>query len=147
MHLAAISETHLSSSVDDKRISLEGFHELRKDRNLLAVNKSKGGGVAMYINAKVAYALPNIEVPDELEVLWCILRPLNPDSIIVAGIYLPPDSPASTRQLFIEHIIETVDYLRSSRPKSKTILLGDFNNTGCPRIMYHILKGNNASVN
>lgn len=126
--VAVISETHLNSTVDDNRISLKGFHVLRKDRNFSAVNKSKGGGIAIYINEEIVHVMPNIQVPSELEVLWCILWPSKPDSIILAGIYLPPDAPASRRQLFIDHVVETVDYLRSSRPRSKTVILGDFNN-------------------
>ena len=125
--IAVISETHLTPAVDSKRISLPGYQVFRKDRNLLAVGKSKGGGVAIYINEEIPYVLPRTDVPNELEVLWCILRPSSPDSTIVAGVYLPPDAPASTRRLFVEHLVETVDHFRSSRPRSKTVLLGDFN--------------------
>ena len=44
--VAVISETHLNSRIDNDRISLKGYHTLRRDRNLLATNRSKGGGVA-----------------------------------------------------------------------------------------------------
>ena len=73
--------------------------------------------------------MPKINVPNELEVLWCILWPSKSSSVILGGVYLPPDAPVSTRRLFVEYVIETVDFLRSSRPRSRTVLLGDFNNT------------------
>ena len=97
--------------MDDNRISLEGYHVFRKDRHFSAVNKSNGGGVVIYINQEIPHIMPNIQVPNELEVLWCILWPTKPDSIILAGIYLPPDVPASRRKLFVDHIVETVDFL------------------------------------
>ena len=135
MDVAVISETHLNSKIDDNRISLKGYNVLRTDRNLLATNKSKGGGVAIYLNAEVTHAVPQIHVPEVLEVVWCILWPSNPNSIIVAGVYLPPDATAATRQLFVDHIVETVDCLRSSRPRSKTVILGDFNNVLNTRLL------------
>ena len=53
--VAVISETHLNSRIDNDRISLKGYHTLRRDRNLLATNRSKGGGVAVYLNQEVMY--------------------------------------------------------------------------------------------
>ena len=125
--IALLSETHLDGDVDDNRIQLKGYHVLRRDRNFTAVNKSKGGGVVMYLSETINYFQPSVQVPDELEVLWCILQPSHADSVIVGGIYLPPDSSASRKHLFIEHIIHTVDHLRSSRPRARVVLLGDFN--------------------
>ena len=127
VHVAVICETHLNFKVPDNRIALNGYFALRKDRNFSAANKSKGGGIVIYLEKTVPFITPKINVPDELEVLWVVLRPSSPDSIIVAGIYLPPDSAAPTRHLFIKHLVETIDCLRAARPKSKTVLLGDFN--------------------
>ena len=131
VNVGLICETHLNPGVNDNRIALNDYHVIRKDRNFSATKKSKGGGLAMYIRVGVPFTEPRVTVPEELEVMWIILRPSSPDSIIVAGIYLPPDSPASMRHLFTQHIVETVDQLRASRPESKTVILGDFNSVFC----------------
>ena len=104
-----------------------GYRLLRRDRNFTAVNKTKGGGIIVYLRQDILYTEPNLEVPEQLEVCWCILQPTKPNSIILAAVYLPPDACASTRQLLIDHLVTSSDFLRSSRPKAKTILIGDFN--------------------
>ena len=57
----------------------------------------------------------------------CILRPSHPNSIIVAGVYIPPDTSASGRRAITDHLLQTIDSLRSLRFRAKTVILGDFN--------------------
>ena len=78
--VAVISETHLHSKIPDNRVSLKGYHVLRRDRDLIATDKSKGGGVIVYVNEEVQHMVPKVEVPDVLEVVWCILWPSDPHS-------------------------------------------------------------------
>lgn len=127
--MAVITETHLDQSVADEQICQKGYQLLRRDRHFLAVNKSKGGGIIMYLRDGLHHTEPDVCVPDELEVVWCILRPSQPDSIIVAGVYIPPDASAHQRSALSDHLVQTLDKLRSNRPKARTVLLGDFNST------------------
>ena len=129
IHVAVLTETHLDENIPDSQIFQEGYKILRRDRNLHAVNRSKGGGIAMYMRNDVHYSGTNITVPEDLEVCWCILQPSQPESTIVAGVYIPPDTSASRRRALSNHIVETVELLRSHRPKAKIILLGDCNST------------------
>ena len=126
---AVITETHLSDNIDDRRIMQPGYSFLRRDRNFSAVYKSKGGGVVIYLQDEMTYIQPNIQVPPELEVSWCILKPSHPDSVILAGVYVPPDASADYRQMLLDHLVTTVDLLRSARPRARTLLMGDFNRT------------------
>ena len=126
--VAVITETHLNKNVPDVRIFQTGYSTLRRDRNFAAVNKSKGGGIIIYVKRGLQYIEPNICVPDDLEVCWCVLKPTLPESIIVAGVYIPPDTSASRRRAIADHIIESVDNLRSARSRAKSVILGDFNN-------------------
>lgn len=127
--VAVIAESHLTTEVPDTRVSLPEYDVIRCDRNLHAVNKCKGGGVLIYLESCINYLKPDVKVPEELEVAWCILSPSQRDSVIVAGVYLPPDAPAARRKLLMDHLLQTVDQIRSTRPKAYTVLLGDFNSS------------------
>jgi len=47
LDVVGISETWLSDRISDNEISIQGYTLFRKDRN--STNKSKGGGVALYV--------------------------------------------------------------------------------------------------
>ena len=126
--VAVITETHLDRNIPDEQIEQTGYKTIRRDRNFSAVNKSKGGGLILYMKNGMQYVEPRVRVPDDLEVCWCVLEPSRPNSIIVAGVYLPPNAHAMQRRMLADHLIETVDFLRSLRPKACTVLMGDFNN-------------------
>ena len=125
--IAVITETHLHKNVGDIQVFQRGYQLIRRDQNLAAVNKSKGGGIIIYVKNGTQYFVPNICVPNDLEVCWCIINPSHPESLIVAGVYIPPDANSARRQVTADHLIETLDFLRSLRPRAKSVFLGDFN--------------------
>ena len=43
IHILAISETHLESSLDDSEVAIHGYNLFRRDRD------KNGGGVAIYL--------------------------------------------------------------------------------------------------
>lgn len=43
LHIIAISETHLDESIDNTKMSIQGYNIIRLDRNIY------GGGLAFYI--------------------------------------------------------------------------------------------------
>ena len=129
---AVITETHLNENIDDRRVLQPGYNSLRRDRRFKAVNKSRGGGVIIYLKEDISFVQPNVQVPDELEVCWVILRPSQADSLIVAGVYLPPDACAAHRQMLTDHLVTTVDLFRSSRPSRGGGLYTDGGATATP---------------
>ena len=127
IHVAVITETHLNNTVPDAQVFQTGYKLLRRDRIFSEVAKSKGGGTLIYVKDHLPCIVPNICVPAEIEACWCILRPSLPESIIVAGVYIPPDTSAGRRRVIADHITETIDKLRSLRPRARCVILGDFN--------------------
>ena len=48
----ALVETHLSPTVPDGAVQLEGFSAFRADRDFDAVGKSRGGGLMFFVNSR-----------------------------------------------------------------------------------------------
>ena len=116
--VAVITETHLTEIIDDRRIMQAGYSFIRRDQNFTAVTKSKEGGVIIYLKSSIAYIEPKLRMPDELEVFRCILKPSLPNNIILADIYISPDACSAYRQMLMDHLVATVDMLRSPRPRT-----------------------------
>ncbi len=86
--------------------------------------------MALYLRDNfMSRALPEINVPKELEALWVWARPKRlPRSmtgLILCVIYFPPTSPY--HQDLIDHISTSLDILQVKYPDAGTVLLGDFN--------------------
>ena len=116
--VAVITESHLNEMTHVRQVMQAGYKTLRRDRNFTAVKKSKEGGIIIYLKNNITHIEPKLQVPEELEVCWCILKPTQPRSVIVAAVYLPPDACVAQRQMLNDHLVSTLDLLSLSFSKS-----------------------------
>ncbi len=110
----------------------EVFHHLR--------TKQRGGGLVLFSRVKLNPSRLNVEVPEELEVMWVKVSPaVHPrgcSNIIFCLAYHPPRSP--TGPLLVDHIITTADTLKSIMPASKLVVCGDYNQLDLVDVVEHL---------
>jgi hypothetical protein len=118
-----VTESWCPDTVPDEKISIDTYTPIRRNRQ-----SKKGGGIIGYVHASV----PHEEIKqlrcETLETLWIRLNPLrmprqfNP--LVIGCVYHPPKSDD---QAMIDHILESLDYVKGKYPKAGIIILGDFN--------------------
>ena len=91
----------------------------------------RGGGAAIaFSTAKFTITKLNIQIPNPLEIVWALLRPIEPTAdirkVILCSFYSPPNSKKN--KLLIDHISMTYNSLKIQHPKAASILSGDKNN-------------------
>ena len=82
-----------------------------------------------------------IEVPKELECIWVKIRPKRlprtVSAIVVCAVYITTKSPH--QNLLTDHLLTSIDSLRTKYPDIGILILGDFNRM---KVDY-VLRGNN----
>ncbi|XP_072042942.1 uncharacterized protein [Amphiura filiformis] len=137
--IAVVTETWQPDRVDNDFLAVDGFNLFTTTRI-----EKRGGGVAVYSNENIPVeTLPDIKVPDELECIWLRARPHRlpraVSAIVICAVYIPPESPY--QDLLIEHILTTLDTLKSQHPELGIVILGDFNRLNInPLCRAHSLK-------
>ena len=94
---------------------------------------SKGvsyGGAAIVVNLeKFSCERLAVQVPQNLEVVWGLLRPKNPSAkfkkIIICSFYSPPNKQRNTKMA--DHIVITLQMLTAKYPECGIILGADKN--------------------
>ncbi|XP_063966680.1 uncharacterized protein LOC135156863 [Lytechinus pictus] len=122
--VCAVTESWLTSDTVEY-LSVQGYSHFSKCRT-----RRRGGGVSLIIKDELNPSpVIGIAVPDELEITWVQIRPRRLpreiSSIYIAVVYSPPNS--GTDEQLIDHIVQSVDNLRSIHPSCGLIVLGDFN--------------------
>ncbi len=122
--IIVITESWLSSLIDDNLIRIPGYVTYRRDR----LNNQRGGGLCTYINSRLnVIGLRNLGEPD-IESQWFLVKmnrlPRGINSIILGTVYHPPQSDD---RILRSHIFNCLDSLLAAYPNSGIILLGDFN--------------------
>lgn len=89
------NETWLKPTFPDQTVQHPGFNIVRCDRD--HITKSRAGGVAVYIRDKLKFTIiSNLTelLSDLCESVWISIHPQQSTTkhLIVASIYLPPDS-------------------------------------------------------
>ena len=93
-------------------------------------NNKKGGGTAIIVNQdRFSVEKLEITIPNNLEVVWGLLKPkfksFKFKKIILCSFYSPPKSRKNTK--LADHIIGTLHMLNTVHPDSGIILGGDKN--------------------
>ena len=97
----------------------------------------RGGGAAIVVNTETfSISKLNISIPNNLEIVWGLLRPIEVTGkitkIIVCSFYCPPKS--TKKSSLIEHMTLTIQSLRSTFPKAGVIISGDRNDLSIARL-------------
>ena len=110
----------------------------------------RGGGAAIIVNLrKFSLEKISIHIPNNLEVVWGLVRPKKETAtireIIVAAIYSPPHSKKNN--LLLDHLISTTHHLLSKYPRAGLVIGGDKNDlkistllSGIPRLRQIVTK-------
>ena len=124
--MICLTETWLHPSILDSVLFLSNYVLFRRDRL-----SSIGGGVCIYVNAKLhCRRLTDFESPS-IESLWLSIRPRYlPRSIsviLLAVIYHSTSAGAMENSELYDHIQSNVDSYLSRHPDALVMVTGDFN--------------------
>ena len=118
--ILGLVETKLDSSINPCLYKLPAFHTpftRHRDR--------KGGGVALYVHSSLAITrLNNLEC-GEIEWIWAKIK-VKDKLIIVCCTYIPPNTDANWKNIFLEHLADSVNLAKTYNP-SNILIFGDFN--------------------
>lgn len=115
------SETWLNDSINSSELGFNNFNVFRLDRNKNNSSNKHGGGVLIAVKKQIACKSINLS-KNNLETLFLILK-LGNKKIIVNCSYIPPDSPITIYQDFVNILQDIV--LKNS--KAHFLICGDFN--------------------
>ena len=108
----------------EKMLELNGLQYISVSRP----SNQRGGGVAIVVNLR-KYSITKLDVstPNNLEVIWGLLKPKNGPSkfknIIVCSFFSPPKSRKNGK--LNDHLVETLQMLNTKYPDSGTVMGAD----------------------
>ena len=110
----------------EKILQLDGLKYISTPRS-----QKRGGGAAIVVNL-AEFSLEKIDVliPDKLEVVWGLVRPLSNvvtsiREIIVVAFYCPPKSRKKTK--LMDHLVTNCHTLLTKYPNAGLVIGGDKN--------------------
>ena len=89
-HMFCFSESRLNSHIDDKEVSIAGFHTIRKDPLAL-----RDTGLIAYINEHVSFKRLTRYEEYGVECVWFKVKLKKSSLILVGFIYRNPSEPAN----------------------------------------------------
>ena len=118
--MLALTETHLSPSICDAEVYMEGFHIYRADRE---GGRAKGG-VAIYLRNDLAADTEIMESGSDGYVEYLMIHIKKYDLVIIA-MYNPPGA----HQQRLERAVELLKdkFLAMGDPSPSLVVCGDFN--------------------
>lgn len=123
IEIVVLVETWLNDSILDTELVPPSFNIFRKDRDLLASQKSDGGGVAILVrNSIKAVRMEKYESRDEM--LCVKLEGANSQNIILCGAYIPPRADSE----ILGRVVNRLD--KATDDGFQILCVGDFNLPG-----------------
>ena len=123
--IICITESWLTTDIDNSFIAIPGYKIFRKDRSSLNSNKTTGGGGCIFVREYIVSDRWTCHHSDQCEILWLSLS-VGIKYLLVCSVYFPPDATYG-RQLEM-HISHSINVFRDQNPSSIVVLCGDFNN-------------------
>ena len=126
--LLCFTETWLTPSIPSDAI--DGFQLIRLDRSQATTQKSKGGGVCIYMNEKWCrnFTIRSQVCERNIELLCLSFRPFylprEFGQVHILLVYVAPDGDAESASATIS---DTVNSLATASPDAPIMVLGDFN--------------------
>ena len=114
----------------EKLLELKGLKFISTSRKPNKLGVSHGGaGIIVNVERFSCEKIP-IQIPQNLEIVWGLLRPKSPGAkfktIIACSFYSPPNKGRNSK--LIDHIVTTLHWLVTKYPDSAIILGADKNN-------------------
>jgi hypothetical protein len=128
--IIGLTETWLDSSVPDAAMDVAGFQLVRQDRSTVLTGKTKGGGVALYINEQWSnnVCIKQAICTADIEVLSVSTRPFylprEFSNVFVTIFYIPP---GANKAAAVEVLHEYSNELMNGKPSAVHIVCGDAN--------------------
>ena len=128
--ILGLTESWLNEDIPDGAMDICGYQLIRNDRSAES-GKSRGGGLALYINEKWAnnISVKNHLCTPDIELLSVTVRPFflprDFTNIFVTIVYIPPDG---NKNKALDIISDHISKLSDSKPDALHLLFGDFNN-------------------
>ena len=113
LDLLAISETHLTSSVSNNQINIDGYNMVRSDR----CDGRRGGGTLIYYHERLTVFQMNFKI--DIDCSW--LDILIKNQRVLAGCMYRPPNKNNFLPLF-EKFLDTITIKRKN-----LVIVGDFN--------------------
>ena len=113
----------------EKLLELDGLQYISSPRPPNKRGVSHGGAAIVVNLRKFSLEKLNIVIPNNLEVVWGLLKPKNPSAkfkkIIACSFYSPPNKKRNSKMA--DHIVSTLQMLCSKYPECGIILGADKN--------------------
>ena len=137
LHILAISETHLDSTIGVNEIAVSGYNVFRNDRN------SYGGGVAIYVQNHMPVKTRGDLLTSDIEALWIQIHLPHTKPFLLGCCYRQP----SAHVQYLEEICLMLQ--KDSDCEREIYFLGDLNidwlSATCSRKLSVIAKVCNLS--
>ena len=126
--IVCLTETWLSSEIEDDLVNVSGYTLTRNDRL-----RRKGGGTALYIRKDINFVVRNIVgcMPPEIEGTFVDFPGFN---MAILCLYMPPRLNSATQNEAKICIDDIIDNHAKDFPSRKMMVLGDFNDFDVTRI-------------
>lgn len=130
--IMSFTETWLGDLDRDDHVDIQGFKLIRGDRILENTNKTKGGGLCVYVNEQWCHPnnviLKRHSCTPNLEILTVSLRPYylprEFSHVIHSTIYIPDKSVVKPAE---KELFSAIQDLERNSPNALFIIDGDFN--------------------
>ena len=126
----------------EKLLEIDGLQYISTPRPKNAQGKSYGGAAMVVNTEKFTCEKLNIHIPNNLEVVWGLIKPKNPSAIfkkiIACSFYSPPNKMKNSKMA--DHVFLTLHMLSSKYPDSAIVLGADKNNMDLTPILSCGLK-------
>lgn len=115
VHIMAISETHLDSTISSFLLNIDGYNICRQDRNI------NGGGVAIYVKSQIPVRVREDLGSIGVEVIWLQVQLPSLKPVFIGCCYRPPNATV----MYLDQICEMLD--RVCDINNEIYFLGDLN--------------------
>ena len=121
--ILALTETWLTSDIEDGEISIPGYSTVRSDRDKTKSSKSCGGGILVYIRDGLPFVTNSVSsVNSNAEFIWVDIKRPRCKPVNLCCAYRPGD-------ISIDSFISDLElgFTDMDSTNSEMVLLGDFN--------------------
>lgn len=115
LHILAISETHLDSTINSPLSNIAGYNNYRQDRN------ANGDGVAIYVQSQIPVRVREDLRSIGVEVIWLQVQLPYLKPAFIGCCYRPPNATI----MYLDQICEMLD--RACDINNEIYFLGDLN--------------------